>query len=102
MKFTNEREFQVGDDGIIVVCEPTAKQLNQFNAAAYQYKKGKGMNNSTTVSARADLFDVIFVRCENLEDNEGPISEPSRIPVRIKNDIILHFVEAGETEEKNL
>ena len=104
MKFSAEVKINVGEDGIITLREPTNAEWNNFAGRRYPIsKKGKIIDNS--MEARTELFDVLVLKIENIEDTRGPITieTKERIPARIKSAVIFHAFEAEEiVETKNL
>ncbi len=103
MKFSQEIEIKVGDDGLVVLREPTPAEWNVFSANRYPMGKGNRMKDNSAV-ARAQLFDKLCVRIDNCEDSKGPIKVESidRFPNRIKADIIFKvFEETSEIDIKN-
>ena len=101
-KLNGEIEVKVGDDGLIALREPTNREWNDFEAARYPLSRNKIKNHA--LEARADLFDKLVVRIENIEDDQGPITleTKERIPDRKKGAIVFQVFEAdAEIEVKN-
>ena len=102
-KLQNEINVKIGDDGLIVLREPTNKEWNDFTADRYPVgRRNKMKDNSGT--ARAELFDKLVVRIEKIEDNAGPITMETkeRIPGRLKAQIIFDALESGnDVDVKN-
>jgi hypothetical protein len=95
-KLNGEIEVKVGDDGLIALRNPTNKEWNDFEAARYPLSRNKIKNHA--LEARAELFDRVVVRIENIEDDQGPITLETRdrIPNRIKSSIIFRTFETDE------
>jgi len=98
-KLSGEIEVKVGEDGLIVLRKPTNKEWNDFDAARYPVSRNKIKNHA--IEARAELFDKLVVRIENLEDDQGPITleTKARIPDRHKGVIIFKAFETDEEIE---
>lgn len=97
MKIRNEYRITIGEDGLIVLREPTTKEWNEFTAAQFNIgRKGK-ISNQIEI-ARQELFDKLLIAVENLEDDEGKITVETkhRIPARLKSRIIIDTFESGE------
>ena len=104
MKFCEQITVQVGDDGVITLREPTAKEINEFQSRAYPVRNARKGKISTNASDhRVKFFDEIFIGVENCENEQGPIPADGkdRIPERYKNEIILHYVEKVDIDIKN-
>lgn len=93
-------EVNIGDDGLLILREPTNREWNEFVAARYPMIKGKPKDRSN--DARAELFDKLLVSIENIEDDDGQITRETakdRIPVRIKAEAIFKALENEEVAE---
>ena len=99
-KIGAEIEIRIGEDGLVVLREPTNKEWNLFEAERYPLGRNQKLRNNAT-AARAALFDRLVVRIENVEDASGPIGMDgiARIPERVKSDIVFRAFEAGEQIE---
>ncbi len=96
-KILNEIVVKVGEDGKLVLRNPTNKEWNEFEAERYSVGKRNRMKDNSG-PAREALFDLLLIKVENLEDGEGPITieTKSRIPARIKSQIIFDAFETGQ------
>jgi hypothetical protein len=101
MRLSNEIEVQVGDDGRIVLRQPTNKEWNEFTAARFPMKRGGQRMVDKSHIARVDLFDLIVVKIDNIEDGAGPITVDTkdRLPDWIKQDVIFRAFELREDIE---
>lgn len=102
-KLTKEIQVKVGEDGLIVLREPTNKEWNEFEADRYPVGKKNRMKDNSG-PARCNLFDKLVVKIENIEDDSGPITLESkdRFPARFKAQIIFDSFENGqEIDVKN-
>ena len=102
-KLSKGVEVKVGTDGLIILREPTNKEWNDFEADRYPVGKRNRMRDNSG-AARADLFDKLVQKIENLEDGDGPITleTKDRIPARLKGQIIFDAFETGiEVDVKN-
>lgn len=99
-KIGAEIEVKIGEDGLIVLREPTNREWNQFESERYPVGRNMKMRNNAT-AARAVLFDRLVLRIENLEDEQGPLGMETlaRIPERMKSDIVFKSFEAAEQIE---
>lgn len=102
MKIGEDLKVEVGEDGIILLREPTNKEWNNFTKNRFITGKGRAVTDTST-KARADLFDILVKDIKNLEDNTGPITleTKERLPHRIKADVILNAFEADVVDVKN-
>jgi len=102
MKFTKEISVQVEDDGLVVFREPTNEEWNDFAAERYPVGRHAKMKDNSS-AARANLFDKLAVRFENLNDDAGPIGidDKARIPMRFKAETIFNAFEQNEINLKN-
>jgi len=102
MKLEQGIEVKVGDDGLIVLREPTDQEWNEFEKARYQVRRNKFKDNASR--ARIDFFDKLVIRIEKIEDDQGPITleTKERIPNRKKAQIVFQAFETNdEIEIKN-
>ena len=102
-KLGKEIEVKIGEDGVIVLREPTNKEWNEFSAERYPVGRHNKMKDNSG-AARAVLFDTILTKVENIEDDEGPITleTKDRIPARLKGQIIFDAFETGsDVDVKN-
>lgn len=96
MKLRQEITVNIGDDGRIVLREPTNREWNEFQQDRYPVGKRNQLKDNSG-PARVVLFDKLVVRIENIEDDQGAITLDSkdRIPDRIKGQIIFDAFEAS-------
>ena len=102
MKLSNEIKVDAGDDGHVVLREPTAREWNNYTAAKGQLRGQRYIDK--TSQARGDLFDKIVMNIEGIEDDNGPITMETkdRIPLRLKSQIIFKaFEEEDAIDVKN-
>jgi len=102
MRFTNEVEIKIGDDGLCVLREPTNAEWNSYKSEAINVGRHNRLKDNSE-TARAGLFDKVCTKISNLSDEKGeiPISELHRIPVRVKSQCIFQAFESV-SEEINL
>ncbi|GBE37474.1 hypothetical protein BMS3Bbin08_00064 [bacterium BMS3Bbin08] len=91
-----EVKVRIGDEGVIVLREPTNKEWNNFEAARFQLARGGG----SATTARAQLFDTIVTDIQDLGDETGPITLERKdvIPNRLKAQCIVVGFEMSEIE----
>lgn len=92
------------DDGeaVLTLRQPTNQELNEFMAERYSYSGKKMRDNSYT--ARAEFFDLLLTKVENLEDSEGvPITAERKelIPAHWKSNVIILQFETTDIVIKN-
>jgi hypothetical protein len=97
--FNKEIEVKIGDDGLIVLRQPTNKEYNEFEAARYPVKRNVIKDHAR--EARVAFFDLLLVRVEKIEDEQGAITveEKHRIPERYKTRIVFNAFESNEEIE---
>ena len=102
MLLSDKNVISVGEDGEIEFREPTNKEWNNFSAARYPVQRGGKVKDNST-QARVDLFDLLVIRIERVEDAQGPITVETkdRLPIRIKTAAIFEAFEATDVEAKN-
>ncbi|MDD5774362.1 MAG: hypothetical protein PHS64_00290 [Candidatus Omnitrophica bacterium] len=103
MKLGQEITVNIGDDGRIVLREPSNREWNEFQSERYPVGRRNQMKDNSG-PARVALFDKLVVKIENLEDDQGVITIDSkdRIPARIKGQIIFDaFEAASDVDIKN-
>ncbi len=90
-----------GEEVLFTFREPTNEELNDFLTSRFELK-GKGPKD-TSVAARCDFFDLLLVKVENLEDEQGEVTpeRKDRIPSNWKQDMIMQLFEATEINVKN-
>ena len=115
--FGNVKELKIGDDGIIILNEPTIEDWNRYYNGLTKIegrgKKAKALNTGAT--AADVLFDKVFASAENVTvyDNEQgeevPLSKETLhlVPARRKTDCITAaFMRdnsiTGETDEEEV
>jgi hypothetical protein len=98
-KLGNEIQIKIGEDGLIVLRQPTNREWNAFEAERYQLRRNKIQDNAS--KARVALFDTLVVKIENVEDDQGPITleTKDRIPDRRKAEMIFKALEADDAVE---
>jgi len=101
MKLNQEIEVTVGDDGKIVLRQPTNKEWNEFTAARYPMKRGGARMVDKSNSARIHLFDKLITGIDNIEDESGSLTLETldRLPDWIKQDVIFRALENREDIE---
>ena len=95
-KLTNELEATVklgGEDVNIYLRNPSNEEMNDFLSKRYDVSANKkgGKVKDNSLLARANFFDNLVSKIENLEDAEGKAITAERkelIPSKWKNDII--------------
>jgi hypothetical protein len=84
---------------------PSVKELNDFDKQSTPVgRKGIKADKIDHVGARVALFDALFIKAVNFEDENGPIPEDAldRIPADEKNYVILNHVQVkDEIDVKN-
>ncbi|MBU1864252.1 MAG: hypothetical protein KKH94_11355 [Candidatus Omnitrophica bacterium] len=94
----------VGDEEVsFTFREPTNAELNKFLNGRYSMRRGKSIDDKSAES-RADFFDLLLIKVENLEDNDGsPIAPENKdkIPSNWKTTIILEAFETQSVSLKN-
>jgi len=103
MKLGNEIEVKVGEDGKIILREPTNKEWNDFQSERYPVGRHNKMKDNSG-PARVALFDKLLIKIENIEDDQGVIAleTKDRIYARLKGQIIFDAFESGqEVDVKN-
>lgn len=97
-KFVKEHEIKIGEDGLIVLREPTNVEWARFSNDRASVSRGKVKLSGA--QARCRLFDKIIVRIENIEDDGGTITLETldRIPDRVKEKCILERIEVDINE----
>lgn len=78
---------------------PTARELNDFDRQSHPVgRKGLKTEKIDSVGARVALFDAIFIKAINFEDESGSIPEDAvdRIPEDEKNYVILNHVQVKD------
>jgi len=99
-KLRKDVEVKIGDDGKIILKEPSNHEWNDFVAKRYPLSKGNRLKDNSS-EARVELFDKLVVEIENIEDEKGLITleTKERIPARLKAEIIFKAFESEETVE---
>jgi len=102
VKLSKEISVRVGEDGLIVLREPTNAEWNEFNNSQLVPGK-KGRMSFRINEAREKLFDTLLVKIENIEDADGPITVETRerLPSRFKSRVIIEAFELDEIDVKN-
>jgi hypothetical protein len=96
-KISNEIEVKIGDDGLIVLRQPTNREYNEFEATRYPVKRNVIKDHAR--EARVVFFDLLLVRVENIDQGPITIEAKDRIPERYKTRIIFNAFEANEDIE---
>lgn len=99
MKLKN-LEVKVGDDGKVILREPTNAEWNNFIANRYPIGRGNRPKDNSS-NARAELFDKLLIAVENIEDDAGIITVETkeRIPSRIKAEAVFKAFEGEDAVE---
>jgi hypothetical protein len=97
-KLLGEYEIRIGDDGLIVLREPTNEEWADFSRkTSVRYIKGRARprKRKEILEARCGLFDLLVTSIENIEDKTGPITMDTldRIHGRLKEAWILEKFE---------
>ena len=108
-KLKNELTASVmlGDEKVLLSFRaPTNEELNDFMAKRHEVSAGKRniKVRDNSLVARAEFFDKLLTKVENLEDSEGKPITPERkelIPSTWKNDIVFRLFEDTEIDTKN-
>lgn len=102
-RFSNEHKIKVGDDGLVVLREPTNKEWETYTRDRVTVRRGKV--NTTSFKASCDLLDAVVTRIENIEDDDGnPVTLETldRIPGRYKELWIVEAFESGMADGEEL
>ena len=96
-KLSKEIEIKIGADGLLVLREPSNAEWNEFTADRYPVGKRNRLKDNSGV-AREALFDLLMVKIENIEDDDGAITleTKDRIPGRLKAQIIFEAFESNQ------
>ncbi len=102
MKLNDKNIVTIGDDGEIEFREPTNSEWNNFCSGRYPVQRGNKVKDNSN-QARVDLFNLLVVRIDNVEDGAGTITVETkeRLPIRIKTAAIFEAFESSEVEAKN-
>jgi hypothetical protein len=102
MKFVEEIEIQVGEDGIVKLRQPTNEEWNQFCNERYEVGRHNKLKDKG-FQARVKLFDKLVTSIDNCEDSQGEITVESkdRFPSRLKAELIFNALEQNEIDVKN-
>ena len=96
-----EVEVKVGEDGVIILREPTNKEWNEFTQKRFPFSRNSKVKDNGN-EARSELFDKVFTSISNIEDEAGEVTEltaKERIPMRMKAEIIFKAFESDEVVE---
>lgn len=88
------------DDGEVAkirLRRPTPAETNVYLGRKIEYVpcKDEKKLRSCEPEARQELFDLLLVSVENLEDDDGPVTKdtPERIPAIWKDQIVQHKID---------
>ena len=98
----DEIEVTIKPDGKIYLRQPTTAEWNHFTGARFTVRRGKKTPDDNSGAARVELFDVLFLRLENITVGDGSAATCETLPPWLKTDTIGDaFENRDDVEVKN-